>query len=124
MFLKLKSFVIFQLSTFNVQHILARSEERLFPGACIKLAIKYNGLQNTLHEDRVKMTLVTGKAKLLIIIPTKVWFSLWFIGGGHVKRASTKEAPYSYNNLFLKEMIIFIFTILVWLFGCQNVEKF
>ena len=78
MFSKLKLFVIFQLSTFDVQHILARSEERLFPGACIKLAIKYSGQQNTLHEDRVKMTLKTGKAKLLFIIPTKVWFALWF----------------------------------------------
>jgi len=100
-FLKLNSFVIFQLSTFDVQHILARSEERLFPGACIKLAIKYKGPQKALHEDKVKMTLMTGKAKWLIIIPTKVWFSLWFIGGGHVEGTSTKEAPHLYNKYII-----------------------
>ena len=72
MSLKLNLFDILQLSTFDVQHILARSEERLFPGACIRLAIKYDGLQSTLHEDRVKMSLKTGKAKWLIFIPTKV----------------------------------------------------
>lgn len=110
MFLKLKFFVIFQLSTFDVQHILARSEERLFPGACIKLAIKYNGQQNTLHEDRVKMTLKTGKAKLLIIIPTKVWFSLWFnfwVVGTCKEYLPIKGAPYLYNKFILKEMIVF-----------------
>jgi len=87
-------FVIFQLSNFEVQHILARSEERIVPGACIKLSIRYNEQQNTLHEDRVKMTLLTGKERLIIIIPTKVWFSLWFIGGRHVEGAATKETPY------------------------------
>ena len=66
------------MSKFDVQHILARSEERVFPGASVKLAIKYNGEQNTLHEDRVRMTLLSGKAKLLIIIPTKVWFSFCY----------------------------------------------
>lgn len=71
-----------------MKHILARSEERVFPGACVELIIKYNGEQNTLHEDKVKMTLLSGKAKLLIIIPTKVWFLfevLYFLdlsGGG------------------------------------------
>ena len=101
---------ILQLPTFNVQHILARSEERLFPGACIKLAIKYNGPQNTLHEDRVKMSLKTGKAKLLIIIPTKVWFSFWSISGEHVEGASTKEALCLFFTVysFLKEMIVFL----------------
>ena len=56
-----------------MQHILAKSEERLFPGACVKLVCKYNGEQNTLHEDKVKMALLSGKTRMVILIPTKVW---------------------------------------------------
>ncbi|XP_022798277.1 uncharacterized protein LOC111336431 isoform X1 [Stylophora pistillata] len=59
-------------TTLGVQHVLAKSEERIFPGAHVKLVTAYVGEENTLREDKVRMALLSGQARLGILIPTKV----------------------------------------------------